>query len=1108
MPSSNETAIRGLRVGQFVTIQGNEHGVGKVSAILTASVQVEYFRSPSSEPTVLEVSYDKVRPIVLEEQTRVYFCDPVSGDWRVGRALGPLNKTRYRVQFPNRVVMDLDEARLHVRWRTIIDDPTDFLAYRLNETPIFHSGRCGLVASLVEQRRYSQGMSGLLSSSISLEEHQVEVVQRVLQDPVQRYLLADEVGLGKTIEAGILIRQFLLDGSFENRAIILIPDHLVGQWTEELEAKFHLGPWLMDRVILIPHSKVEEVARYHESGCMLVVDEAHHIAALAVSRKEDAKRRFGLVSRAAHTAASLLLLSATPVLHNEQGFLAMLHLLDPATYALNGLDAFRNRVRLRQEVAELFMGMTEDQQNYFLSEQALELLRHFPEDRRLRTLVEKLTATLDEDPPEDDPQRQGAIRAIRVHVSETYRLHRRILRNRRTKKVQVLLPGRAGLDVRCYEDSSEKQFHDLVDEWRLEAALASESLRAEDQFDLLEVFRRFFGALLTDRHLLHAMVTARTGMGVEALQALGYQDDDAELFTRVPLFEVEMAILARLEMALKTGGREERLHELESLLGELVLTQGKVVVFTSHEVTADRVYAHLAPRFKKEVVRFRLTESGGTPDWYRFRTDSTCTILVCGPGAEEGLNLQGRRVMLVHYDLPLSPNRLEQRIGRLDRYGTGSKIQSFALLEGDCELIEGWYNHLDLGYRIFSRSVASLQYLIEEQLQRLWPEVLNSGMDAFGNATEALEDPVTGIERELRRIRSQDELDSMEILQPLESEGEGGFEDRFEPDERAADIRRALDGWVVRSLQFKSLWAGVDDHNGARYQYREGETLLPFRDYLEHFAGVIDPEEAKKRRFVSHILSYRRQQAVQHRRQIARIGTPFIDAMSHVVRSNDRGISFAFWRWRHSGPWHPPAEVFFRFDYLVEGDTAPACTALESLGEGNEQAVVRRLSDSLFQPVLCTLWLDEELRVVTDEGALAVLREPYDKYSDMLKVGRDFNLNADRWRQIEGDFPPASWRALCLAARTRSEELLLERTDLLELTRSCAERARRLANVRQEQMKSRLAQLKGPFAAADEQELERDNRLSAALEQGILRPSIRLDSLGAIFLSTTNPFAE
>ncbi len=93
---------------------------------------------------------------------------------------------------------------------------------------------------LLKLRGAAQGMTALVSAGIDLAPHQVAAVRRVLTDPVQRYLLADEVGLGKTIEAGLIVRQHLIDDP-ATRVLIAVPDHLCGQWRSELETKLRMG---------------------------------------------------------------------------------------------------------------------------------------------------------------------------------------------------------------------------------------------------------------------------------------------------------------------------------------------------------------------------------------------------------------------------------------------------------------------------------------------------------------------------------------------------------------------------------------------------------------------------------------------------------------------------------------------------------------------------------------------------------------------------------------------------------------------------------------------------------------------------------------------------
>jgi len=147
--------------------------------------------------------------VPLPEQTRVYHYNEMPGAWEIGRILDDQGNSQL-VQFPNRVTKHLKASGVFVRWARQIIDPTPFLANKINESPRFSDGRSALIRSQMNQRAASMGMSVLLTSAIELEAHQIEVVRRVLQDPVQRYLLADEVGLGKTIEAGILIRQRVL----------------------------------------------------------------------------------------------------------------------------------------------------------------------------------------------------------------------------------------------------------------------------------------------------------------------------------------------------------------------------------------------------------------------------------------------------------------------------------------------------------------------------------------------------------------------------------------------------------------------------------------------------------------------------------------------------------------------------------------------------------------------------------------------------------------------------------------------------------------------------------------------------------------------------------
>ena len=119
------------------------------------------------------------------------------------------------------------------------------------ESPLLAEPRLPFLRSILRQRSAAHGMRAVLSSCIELHAHQVETAWRVLQDPVQRYLLADEVGLGKTIEAGIIIRQMLLDKP-NLRVQLILPPFLLEQWKRELTQKFRVHDFTRSQYPLQP----------------------------------------------------------------------------------------------------------------------------------------------------------------------------------------------------------------------------------------------------------------------------------------------------------------------------------------------------------------------------------------------------------------------------------------------------------------------------------------------------------------------------------------------------------------------------------------------------------------------------------------------------------------------------------------------------------------------------------------------------------------------------------------------------------------------------------------------------------------------------------------
>ncbi|WP_122901255.1 RNA polymerase-associated protein RapA [Acinetobacter sp. B51(2017)] len=227
-------------------------------------------------------------------------------------------------------------------------------------------------AMLMQANMQSSRLRGFVGSRVGLIPHQLYIAHEVGQRFAPRVLLADEVGLGKTIEAGLIIHQQLKTGRSE-RILVLVPDSLQYQWMIEMRRRFNLefslfdltrtasikehdpeqNPFLTEQRIIasvdlmIDHDDLREQAL--EAGFdLLVVDEAHH---LMWSEEEGGNDRYDLVEELAQQTAGVLLLTATPEQLGVESHFARLRLLDPQRFS--SLDRFLDEEEQYQHTAKI-----------------------------------------------------------------------------------------------------------------------------------------------------------------------------------------------------------------------------------------------------------------------------------------------------------------------------------------------------------------------------------------------------------------------------------------------------------------------------------------------------------------------------------------------------------------------------------------------------------------------------------------------------------------------------------------------------------------------------------------------------------------------------------
>jgi ATP-dependent helicase HepA len=1085
-------------IGGFVTTSRNRLGVGKLANVTGDVATVQYFKSVAESFQQL-VPRNSLLATRLASQTRCYLRDDAEASWSMGR-IGQYVDRDYEVSLPGYRAKYVPEANIYVRCSLPLDDPTDVLALKAHETPFFQQRRLDFYRSLLDQRAAFRGMAGLASSRINLLPHQVNVAERVLHDPVQRYLLADEVGLGKTIEAGIILRQLLLDQP-NATVLIWVPPHIVDQWQQEIEEKFAFG---LSGTIEIWGTDKMTSSRSQQRD-LLILDEAQLIAANAWSTDANEKLVFTRFMEFSKQCKRLLLLSATPVLNNERDFLAMLHMLDPTAFKLEDFREFRTRVEKRQDVGRALLSLRHDAHPVPLRAAIKSLRQNFEGDAILVKLAEELQDCLGADASCD--QRNELIHAIRVHISETYRLHRRVLRHRRHSLENVILFGRgdeSGSFKSLIEESDSderlQELFELLENWRVAALGALPTFRGDSRKDnLKELYFLFLILADASLSLLHESIKARIAHKSSSSLA-GEIGEPASLLWTCPLFEGEDAILEQLE---RITGRESEDGDRLSLLVDLIRLRRrvspaglpKIVVFSSFERVALRAAQLLQDAFGKQSVAFYTLRQNSdqiedTTDNFRSLT-SNCNILVCDRAGEVGRNLQFADV-LIHLDLPWSPNRIEQRIGRLDRIGRTRRLSSHVFVGPDVDdtVPEWWYRTLKSGFGVFNESIASLQMFVDQMMPRLISALWEGGPLALKAMLPQLQSELA---QERIRIAEQDALDHIESNSTDNAEF---FKRLEEVDGNSSRLEKRFDAWVVEALNFKKVV--VNHREPSVHIYKpKGNTLVP-ADLLSGTNGgdplaltLLEPK------------TFRRANVLKNPALgLLRIGEPFVDSISQYIDWDDRGKACASWRhlpyWEHSeaGDW-----MGFRFVFFITADCGKAiATASKMIPNAHASALLRQ-GDFLFAPFLFDWVTGIDGEHIVDTRILEAVSFPF---KSGKRGSYDWSLANERLEILSGIVDSARWPRLCYESRVSAEGNLRADEGFRKRIQDAASSAHDKLRMRTQSLELRVAELarRGIGQLQSEtKELNIEKQLAEDFLWGIHNPLVRLDSIAFFVLS-------
>jgi ATP-dependent helicase HepA len=856
----------------------------------------------------------------------------------------------------------------------------------------------------------------------------------------------------------------------------------VPQWREELRDRFSLaaGGSPASELCVLPHEKAFWLAKTAPE--LIVVDEAHRLI------RETTPLKLKRLSKVLQIVPRLLLVSATPVLGHEHELLRMLSWLEPDVYRTtpDDLAALRHRLEQRQVIGRELLALlpgSDELDPYPLAGSAERLRALFGgenapfHDPIVLCRCEELRRLAEQDPLDETAVRRVLLE-LRLHISECYRLHRRLIRNRRRSLGLTLAQRQSpGIEYDLDPDRRRRIWR-AFEAWREHLAARAEALPPSQTVGLAASFRELVQAVGSWAPWAATLVRARlglshpTGQDAGSLQAVG----------QVPLQPGETPLLEELLHELDQEGLLNdrvrllvKLFELESVRGKM---PRKTVVFTA----TTTVCLELARRLGLSLQRPpAVLHAGQTADVAQqqvdhFRTDEACQVMVCDRTGEEGRNFQfaGR---LVHFDLPLDPFAVEQRIGRLDRLSRVARTLPSIVLLGDTRSVgfdEHWFRLLDEGFRVFTGPISDLHLYVEQELPRLLQAGFLQGRQAWSAAIAQVRQD---IERERQNNREQDILDAVELDAEMSAQffrRLEEYEDDIEPFRRA--VTRYLE-WVNRIdlFEYRRLSAV------RRRQYHDWNNVLMRRDWFDQISPYLAEEPA-----------WDRPEAQRHPdRPFLRLGHALVDLLERFSREDDRGQAFLMWRVRR-GQMEP--EAYCRLHYVIEAGLEALRKELAGLRlpPGREPELLR-LADLFFPPRVEVLFLQENLEPVRDVSLRELLRRAYDKDAGDVNLG-----NPGRAGVLDQHIGAVRWANLCRSLREAAMQIIEASPAHQDSCRQAEQDLGAYFTRRREQL---ALALQHAGRAARNAQLAVEETIQTALEQVVRRPAIRPDAVGVILLA-------
>lgn len=568
--------------------------------------------------------------------------------------------------------------------------------------------------------------NGVLSNSIiEILPHQILAAHKVVSSDSRRFLLADEVGLGKTFEAGIIIKE-LLSRDEARRILLITPAGLVEQWQEDMD-KFGMDYTIyrsgmetaikdfwnkMSFVIAsIDTLKVEDhlsdVIKANDWG-VVVFDEAHHLTRKDYGLKADKSDRYIVGEKLKDKTHCLLFLTATPHQGDRNKFYNLVNLLDDKLFEDDD-DLFRNRDRLR---------------SVMVRQRKIDVTDEEGKPLFVKRIVTTLTYPMSED-------EKRFFASLNRYLTTGYKIAEQDsgVRYRALGFVMTTFQKIAASSISAVKTALEERLIRLlfVDIVKAEGELTTDIQRRE-----IIAYRSY---KYSDGESEDDIFAAEKK---EFERYLKTEKIDPDQFIGTP---DEIQLLKNL-LSEVPGQTETKLVELLKSIAAIKKTypDEKVIIFTEYLATQDYIVEKLKQQFGEEDVVF--IRGGDHKEKVRAAKTfkKSAHFLVSTQAGGEGINLQHCHIV-INYDMPWNPMKVEQRIGRIHRYKQKDTAQVYNMFAKDT-IEERIYRRLDSKLLEITETIGSedekeayreniLGILSEElNFDELYKEVLQKGQQA------------------------------------------------------------------------------------------------------------------------------------------------------------------------------------------------------------------------------------------------------------------------------------------------------------------------------------------------------------------------------------------